>query len=133
MDTVSQKKQSLWVYLFLALSVLLVYGQTRNFEFIQYDDPANIGDNPHVANGLTWSGIEWAFTSASFDYWKPLTWLSHMLDCTLYGLNAGGHHLTNVLLHLASGLLLFAVLKRMTHRVCQSAFVACLFVLHPIH
>src|ERR1043166_1317983 len=121
------------IRLFFVLAVLLVYGQTVHFDFVNYDDPYNITDNPHVRTGLSWANVVWAFTSVEVDYWKPLTWLSHMLDCGLYGLNAGGHPLTNGLLHLASSMLLFAVWKRMTGRLWQSGFVACLFALHPIH
>ncbi len=112
---------------------LFVYGQTLNHGFINYDDPIYVTDNPHVRNGLTPEGFIWAFTSAYDANWFPLTWLSHMLDCQLFGLNAGLHHLTNVVLHALNALLLFALLQRMTSARWCSAFVAFVFALHPLH
>lgn len=132
-EPASRRTRDRTVYLLLALAVLLVYGQVRNFEFVHYDDPYNIPENPFVRAGLTLEGIRWAFTTVAVDYWRPLTWLSHMLDCSLYGLNAGGHHVTNVLIHLANSLLLLGFLNRATGRFWRSAFVAAVFALHPIH
>ena len=89
-------------------------------------------ENPQVSRGLTAQGIAWAFTHSHGANWHPLTWLSHMLDCQLYGLSAGGHHLTNVLLHAATAVLLFLVLRRMTGGFWPSALVAALFAVHPL-
>src|SRR5664280_2023164 len=102
----------------LAAAVLLVFGQTSRHEFINCDDGPYVYDNTHVVNGLTLTGIVWAFTHSHAGFWHPLTWISHMLDCQIYGLNAGGHHLTNVLLHTATTILLFLVLRRMMG-LCQ--------------
>ena len=117
---------------FLLLAVALVFGQTVGHEFVNYDDNQYVYENPQVAQGLTARGIAWAFTTVHASNWHPLTWLSHMLDCQLYGLNAGGHHLTNVLLHAATAILLFLVLRRMTGDLWPSAFVAAVFAIHPL-
>ena len=118
----------------ILLAVALVFGQTVRHQFINYDDQDYVYDNPSVARGLTAQGIVWAFTHFHSGNWHPLTWLSHMLDCELYGLDhPGGHHLTNVLLHAASAILLFLVLRRMTGDLWPSAFVAILFAVHPLH
>ena len=118
----------------LLLAVALVFGQTVRHEFIDYDDHDYVGDNPQVARGFTASGIAWAFTRFHSSNWHPLTWLSHMLDCQLYGLNyPGGHHLTNVLLHAASAALVFLVLRQITGDLWPSAFAAALFAIHPLH
>ena len=91
-----------------------IYGQTLGFPFISFDDPGYVYDNPHVRQGLTWDGWRWAWTSFERSNWHPLTWLSLMLDARLYGLNAGGYHLTNLLLHLANAVLLFVWLRTAT-------------------
>lgn len=121
-------------FLCLALiaAVFCIYGQTLGFGFVNCDDPAYVYDNPHVCAGLTWDGFVWAVTYGDFGHWHPLTWLSHMLDVQVWGLNAGGHHLTSVLLHAANVVLLFLVLRRMTGTVWRSAFVAALFAVHPL-
>ncbi len=124
---------SLAIGLFLILATLVVFWQVRNHEFLTFDDNEYITDNPHVRPGLTLSGVIWTFTTAHASNWHPLTWLSHMLDCGLYGLNPGGHHVTNLLLHIANTLLLFLVLRRMTGAIWESGFVAALFALHPLH
>src|SRR5438552_16430602 len=85
------------------------------------------------ARGLTWNGVAWAFTTGHASNWHPLTWLSHMVDVQLYGMHAGGHHLTNLFFHIVNTLLLFGVLHRMTGAVGRSGFVAALFAVHPLH
>jgi len=120
------------VCIFLALITWLVFGQTLQHEFVNYDDDAYVYKNPEVARGLSIHGIVWAFTHVHAANWHPLTWLSHMLDCQLYGLNAGGHHLTNLLLHLATAISLFLVLRQMTGSFWRSAFVAAVFAIHPL-
>ncbi len=119
--------------LFLAAAVGAVYAQTLNHEFINYDDDVYVYDNPAVAAGLSGAGVVWAFTHAHGGNWHPLTTLSHMLDCQFYGLRPGGHHLTNVLLHAATVLLLFLLLRRLTGALWRSAFVAAVFAVHPQH
>jgi tetratricopeptide (TPR) repeat protein len=118
---------------FLAAITFAVFGQTLRHEFINYDDPSYVYENPVVIRGLNLKGIEWAFTHIVLSNWHPLTMISHMLDCQMYGLNAGGHHLTNVLLHTGSVLLLFLVLRRLTGFLWRSAFVAAVFAIHPLH
>ncbi|MBP8985940.1 MAG: glycosyltransferase family 39 protein [Syntrophobacterales bacterium] len=117
----------------LFLSVVLLYEQTLGHGFITYDDYAYVSRNRHVNNGLTVSGIAWAFGSVYVSNWHPLTWLSHMLDCQFFGLNPGGHHLTNLLFHAANSILLFVLLKKMTGALWRSAVVAALFAVHPLH
>ena len=121
------------IWLILITAVLLVYWQVGDHEFINYDDNVYITDNAQVQKGLTSNGIIWAFTTSHTGNWHPLTWISHMLDCELYGLNPGGHHLTNVLLHMANAILLFVVLRWMTGAIWRSGLVAALFALHPLH
>ncbi|MFZ1218103.1 MAG: tetratricopeptide repeat protein [Chthoniobacterales bacterium] len=117
---------------FIAAITWLVFGQTLGFPFINLDDNAYVVRNAQVARGLTIEGIWWAFTHVHSANWHPLTWLSHMLDCQLYGLNPGGHHFTNVLLHTATAILLFLVLRQMTGALWRSAFVAVFFAIHPL-
>jgi protein O-mannosyl-transferase len=118
---------------FLLLAVALVFGQTVTYEFVNFDDPDYIYNNSRVMEGLTFDGILWAMTTRCDSNWHPLTWLSHMLDCDLHGLYAGGHHLTSVLLHAITSLLLFLVLRQMTGSLWPSAFVAAVFAIHPLH
>ncbi len=120
------------VCLVLAAITFAVFGQTLNHEFVNFDDNDYVYENPVVAQGLTFRGIVWAFTHVHSANWHPLTWLSHMLDCQLYGLHPGGHHLTNVLLHIATVIVLFLVLRQMTGALWRSAFVAALFAIHPL-
>jgi len=122
---------NLAVCLFLALAVWAVFGQTLHHSFV-YDDRGYVYENPAITNGLHWKGVVWAFTHSHGANWHPLTTLSHMLDCQLFGLNPRGHHLTNVLLHTASVLLLFLVLRKMTGALWRSAFVAAVFAIHPL-
>jgi len=120
------------VCLFIVVVTLAVFGQTVNHEFVNYDDPKYVYENPHVTAGLMSQSIAWAFTSKYASNWHPLTWLSHMLDCQVYGLRPGGHHLTNVLIHATTAVLLLLVLLRMTGALWPSAFVAVVFAIHPL-
>jgi len=129
----SQTARSIGVCLALSAIVLVVYAPVRHHEFLFFDDPLLVTQRPEVLRGLTWSNVGWAFTNGWGCNWHPLTWLSHMLDVQLFGLNAGAHHLTSVLLHGANTLLLFGLLRTMTGVVAQSAFVAALFAVHPLH
>jgi tetratricopeptide (TPR) repeat protein len=117
----------------LFLIVLLVYHSITGFSFNNYDDLPYIVENATVQKGLTFSGIYWAFTSFSASNWHPVTWLSHMLDCSLFGMNPGGHYWTNLLLHGFNSMLLFIILLKLTGAVWRSAFVAALFAVHPLH
>src|SRR2546423_5916665 len=121
------------VYLFLTATTWLVFGQTVRHDFVNFDDHVYIYDNPLVTGGLTTSGIVGAFSHPHARNWHPLTTISHMLDCQLYGLSAGGHHFTNVVLHTIAVLLLFRVLRVATGALWPSAFVAALFAIHPLH
>ncbi len=116
----------------LVLAVLAVFGQTAHFDFVGYDDHLYVYQNPVVERGLSIPNIGWAFTHAQVANWIPLTTLSHMLDCQLFGLHAGWHHLVNVLWHAANAVLLFLVLRQMTGNLWRSAFVAALFAVHPL-
>jgi protein O-mannosyl-transferase len=117
----------------LALTTLLAFWQVKDCDFINYDDNVYITKNNLIQNGLTIEGLRWAFTTTHAANWHPLSWISHMLDIQLFGLNPRGHHLTNLLFHIANTLLLFLILNRMTKALWQSAFVAALFALHPLH
>jgi tetratricopeptide (TPR) repeat protein len=121
------------VCLCLIVLVVFVFAQTRHFDFVKWDDPVYVSENSHVAQGLTWNGVLWAFTAQNAAYWLPMVWLSHMMDVQLFGMNAGLHHLTNVLFHTIDTLLLFLLLLRMTGALYRSAFVAALFAVHPMH
>jgi len=122
-----------FICLMLLGLTLMVYGQVAGHAFINYDDPDYITENVHVRIGLTLDSIQWAITATHASNWHPLTWLSHMLDVDLFGMNAGGHHMVNLLLHGAGTLLLFIVFRKTTGDRWQSAFIAALFALHPLH
>ena len=121
------------ICIFLVLATLTVYGQIRTHGFIGYDDDKYVTQNRFVSQGLSVESVIWAFSSTHASNWHPITWLSHMLDVELYGMNAGAHHLTSLLFHLFNSLLLFIVFRKMTARVWQSGIVALLFALHPLH
>jgi protein O-mannosyl-transferase len=117
----------------LIIATLAAFWPLHHAEFINFDDPVYVTNNENVFGGLTWHGVIWAFTAIRGGNWHPLTWLSHMLDCQLFGDKAGGHHLVNVGFHAANTVLLFLLLRRMTGAAWRSAFVAALFALHPLH
>jgi hypothetical protein len=119
--------------LIVTVAILTVYGQVVTFGFVDYDDFQYVTRNPVVARGLTPEGMRWAFTTLYASNWHPLTWLSHMLDVQLFGMNPAGHHGVNLLLHLANSLLLLLALARMTGALRPSLLVALLFALHPLH
>ena len=127
------KKHISFIAAILILITAAAYENVRNHEFINFDDDIYITDNQIVTEGLTLKGITWALGFNERGYWQPLTWLSHMLDCEIYGLKPGGHHLTNFMIHLINTLLLFWTLYRMTGRVYRSALVAAFFALHPLN
>src|ERR1044071_6875099 len=117
----------------LTLATLAVYGQVISHQFISLDDDVYIRDNPMVISGLTLKGVAWAFTTFHAANWHPLTWLSHMVDSQIFGLNAGGHLFINTVIHVSNTLLLFFFLKQVTGTRWRSAAVAALFALHPLH
>ncbi|MBF0556496.1 MAG: tetratricopeptide repeat protein, partial [Nitrospirae bacterium] len=117
----------------LFIMTLGVFSQVRTFQFVNYDDNLYVTENPYVRDGLTKKGVLWAFTTAYTGNRQPLTWLSHMLDITIYGLKPSGHHITNILIHGANTVLLFILLNLMTGLPWRSAFVAALFCVHPLH
>jgi len=121
------------VVLLLIGIVLIAYGTVWNFEFINLDDDLYVTENVQVQQGLGWDSVVWAMTTMEAAFWHPLTWLSHIVDYQLFGLNPAGHHLTNLLFHLANVVLLFWVLHRMTGALWPSALVAALFALHPLN
>ena len=117
----------------LFLLVVWTFWPSVSNDFVNLDDPMYVCENVHVLNGLTWQGVGWAFSSLDGGFWHPLTWLSLMLDCQMFGLRAGGHHMISLLLHAATTLLLFLAFRRMTGATWGSAAVAALFALHPLH
>ncbi len=129
----SPSTRTLLLCLLLAASVLACYNPVTHNSFLRYDDDRYIVDNPHVRAGLTWATVKWAFTTYEEANWHPLTWLSHALDCELFGLNPVGHHYMNVLLHAANAIVLFLLLQSATGFCWRSLMVAALFALHPIN
>jgi protein O-mannosyl-transferase len=117
----------------LVLATLLLYGQVRHHEFLEYDDSQYVTENIHVRTGLNASNVVWAFTTFYQANWHPLTWLSHMVDCQLLGVSSGSQHLVNVALHAANVLLLFLLLQRATGALWRSFLVAALFAVHPLN
>ncbi|MHC4124741.1 MAG: ArnT family glycosyltransferase, partial [Planctomycetota bacterium] len=132
-----EKKQNKYRIVLICAALVFVslaaYEPVRHNEFIVYDDYSLITENPHIQSGFNLESIRWAFTTYYWGNWHPLTWLSHMLDYELFGLNAAGHHFVNLFLHIISTLLLFWILKQMTGGTWSSAFVACVFAIHPQH
>jgi protein O-mannosyl-transferase len=127
------KYSSFWIFLALTLAIAAVYCQVGSYDFVNYDDGEYVYTNLNIQKGFTCDALKWAFTTNYAANWHPLTWFSHILDWQLYGSNAGGHHITNLIFHIANALLLFIVLRQMTSALWPSAFVAALFALHPLH
>ncbi len=121
------------ICLFLIVTTIAVFWPVLNHGFVNYDDTRYVTMNENVRAGVSWKGVAWAFTSGHASNWHPLTWLSHMLDCEIYALNPKGHHVTNLLFHLANTVLLFLALRWMTAAFWRPAIVAALFALHPLH
>jgi hypothetical protein len=120
------------ICLFLVLVTVAIFYRVSSHDFVNFDDDVYVTANPIVHGGLTPENIAWAFRAANV-YWHPLTWISHMVDVQLWGLNPGRHHLTNVVFHMVNALVLFLALNQMTGALWRSAFVAALFALHPIN
>ncbi len=121
------------IALLLALVTLVVYLPVVHCDFVNFDDQTYVVENHQVQAGLSWPGIAWAFTTFRAANWHPLTWLSHMTDCTLFGLNPAAHHLVNVVIHAANAALLFLLLLRLTGSLWPCAWIAALFAWHPLH
>jgi len=126
-------KQTGMIYVLLAIAVLAVFSQLIRYEFVIIDDPVYVIFNRHITSGMTADSFIWAVSTKYADLWHPLVWLSFMLDYRVFGLNAGGYHLTNLLLHMMSSLMLFWLFHRMTGALWKSAFIAAFFALHPLH
>jgi len=127
------RKQSILVILIIIAMVLYIYWPVQDYGFIYFDDDVYVTQNIHLQSGITTDGLRWAFTTTYFGLWNPLTWLSLMLDYQIFGLNAGGYHWTNVILHILNAVLLFFLLRILTGAEWRSAFVAALFAVHPIN
>jgi tetratricopeptide (TPR) repeat protein len=127
-----QKRRSIFCLL-LVLATIALYNPLTRAPFLNFDDAAHVTDNPHVRAGLTWKTVVWAFETSETSDWHPITWLSHALDCQLFGLNPSGPHTINVLLHAANVVLLFLILESATSLAWRSLVVAALFALHPIN
>ena len=133
MDRTDNTRRTILIGVLLGAVTLASYWPVLRNEFVNYDDPDYVSENPYVLRGLTWQNAAWAFETAHVANWHPLTWLSHMLDVQLFGMRAVGHHRTSLLLHMANTLLLFLALQAMTGARWRSALVAALFALHPLH
>jgi len=130
---ISPQRQKLIVYIVLIVVTFVVFWQVNQYDFVNFDDSVYVTENSHIQSGITLDGFRWAFSTRYADLWTPLVWLSFMFDYQLIGLNAGGYHLTNLILHIMSALLLFWLFNRMTGAIWRSAFVAGLFAFHPLH
>jgi tetratricopeptide (TPR) repeat protein len=128
-----EQQRTVWVVAVLILGTALLYWPVAGFDFTNFDDNLYILNNDHLNKGFTWAGLTWCFQASYAGYWLPLTWMSHMLDCQLFGLHPGPPHVVNVLLHATDSCLLFLVLKRLTRTFWRSAMVAALFAWHPLH
>jgi hypothetical protein len=129
----SPRQRTVLLSLLLTIVVLVFYNPVTHNRFIRFDDDGYITDNPDVRAGLTWNTVKWAFTTYQQANWHPLTWLSHALDCQLFGLNPAGSHYVNVLLHAINAILLFLLLQSATGFRWRSLMVAALFAVHPIN
>jgi Flp pilus assembly protein TadD len=126
------KQRTVRTVMVLILGTVLLYWPVRTFDFINWDDGLYVLNNEHINHGFSWLGLRWCFQIGYAGYWHPVTWISHMLDCELFGLHPGPPHMENVLLHAANSALLFLVLKRLTRTYWRSAMVAALFAWHPL-
>jgi len=125
--------KGIFICFFFIFILFFTYSPVINHEFVNYDDDEYVFENPTVLNGISLNNMHWAFTTTYKSNWHPLTWMSHMLDVELFGLNAGMHHITNVIFHILNTLLLFILFREMTGCLWKSGFVAVLFAFHPMH
>jgi len=129
----SPEKRTVVLCLLLVVATLAVYNPVNRNGFVNFDDDHYLVNNPHVPAGLSWSAVKWAFSNYYEANWHPLTWISHALDCSLFGLNPVGHHYMNVVLHAVNAILLFLLLQSATGFTWRSLMVAALFALHPVN
>jgi len=127
-----KKKYIYLIVIFLIVASFIAYSRILDNGFVNFDDNGYITENNYIKLGINTESVKWAFTTTHFGYWHPLTWLSHMLDWSLFKYNAGGHHLNNLLLHIGAVIFLFFFLYRTTKNIWPSAFVSALFALHPL-
>ncbi len=121
------------IYFLIISSVIYIYYDVSQFEFINFDDYPYVLENPYVNTGVSLANIEWAFSKFHVANWHPLTWVSHMIDVEIYGLNAGGHHVSNVIIHIINSVLLLYLLDILTKQFWPSVLVSILFAVHPAH
>jgi len=132
-NSLDNQTKILIVYIALTVVTLAVFWQVNLYDFINFDDQVYVTENNHIRSGISLDSLRWAFSTKYFDLWHPLVWMSFMLDYKLVGLNAGGYHITNLILHILSTILLFWLFNRMTGAIWRSAFVAAIFAIHPLH
>jgi protein O-mannosyl-transferase len=132
-DKPSFKRVDLFICIIIIMATLCVYSQVKKYDFVGFDDNEYVYENAHVKTGLTLKNILWAFTAFHSNNWHPLTWISHMMDCQVFGLNPGLHHLMNLFFHIVNSLLLYFVFKQMTGEQWKCGFMAAVFALHPLH
>ena len=113
--------------------LILLYGQSHSFDYVFFDDTSYVLDTPQVMSGLTLEGVQWAFTSFHMYNWHPLTWISYMLDISLFGIDPGWAHLHNMLLHGLNGLLVFAILYKFSGSGWKAFILSIIFLVHPLH
>src|SRR2546428_1609821 len=128
----NDRRITIAVCVFLTAIIWIVFGQTLGHDFVNFDDDRYVYENPLISRGLTVDGLKSLLTRSHASLWHPLTTLSHMVDCQVYGLRPGGHHFTNVVLHNLAAILLFLVFHQMTGHAWRSAFVAAIFAIHPM-
>ncbi|MBF0520627.1 MAG: tetratricopeptide repeat protein [Nitrospirae bacterium] len=121
------------IVFFIATLSFLVFFQVRSFDFVNFDDTKYVAENAFVQKGLSLAAIKWAFSTSSSDYWQPLTWITHLFDCTIYGMNPGGHHITSLILHVLNTVLVFFVFEKIIGLRNKAAIIAALFAVHPAH
>jgi protein O-mannosyl-transferase len=131
--TVTNKQKTIYVVVLLVTTIVVAYSGVLGNGFVNFDDNDYVTSNAIIQKGLSWEGVKWAFTSFHASNWHPLTWLSHMLDIQLFGLNPAGHHLMNLIFHIFATLLFFGFLSSATGKIWLSGFTAALFALHPMH
>jgi len=127
------RRWTLAACILLAVVTVSLYSPVIRHPFTNFDDPNYVTENQRVRAGLSWHTVAWALTATEQGNWHPLTWISHALDCQLYGMDAGGHHVSSVLLHALNAVLLFLLLAQVTGLTVRSALVAALFALHPLN
>jgi len=127
-----KKKYTYFLFIFLIVASCAAFGRIADNDFVNFDDTEYITENPQIKSGINLQTIKWAFSNVEMSNWHPLTWLSHMLDWSMFGANASGHHLIRLFLHVGSVIFLFLFLNKTTNNIWSSAFAAAFFALHPL-